>query len=395
MKIIICGPAHSGKSVFVANLRRFLPREGSFLFRCAPDGEGTWSNKADQELVSKIRRKGKFDSTFMDYVLGGLENCRIPITLVDVGGIRSKENEEIFAKCDAFIVLSSKDEELGEWQRFGESLGLRCLALLRSRLTGSEEIENVQADAPIAGTICGLERGIEIESELLRHVAQRLIIMTARELAAYKEEEEMNTETKKTVKIVAIAAAISKENETYPLPNGKVVTGLNWRGDDLPAVDAHMRSLTFGRNTHFVVDGACPAWLALAVVHGGHPASASLNDPRLGVVPVGCELPGDPHGGKNLTFETEEKEAYTLVNFEVAGGTFDVADLASVVPPTVNTKKAVVISGRGPNWLVVSIAMAYHAAAAAVYCFQPDVGATCAMTHHPEHQLGSLIQIEV
>ena len=395
MKIIVCGPPHSGKSVFVANLRRFLPREGSFLFRCAPDGEGTWSNKTDQELVSRIRRKGKFDSKFMDYVLNGLENCHIPITLVDVGGIRSEQNEAIFAKCNAFIVLSSKDEELGEWQRFGEGFGLTCLALLRSRLVGSEEIENVQADTPIAGTICGLERGTEIDSELLRQVAQRLTTITASELAKYEKEKNMNTQT---ITIASIATAMNKTEIEKELPNGRKIKTLDWQGDDLPGVDEFMRKQGLGRDDHFIVDGPSPAWLTLAVVHGGHPGFASMNDPRLGAVPVGCQIPSSNSSngsGKNLSFTVTEKGDYILLNFEIEGGVFDATDLADLVPPQVPQGKTLVISGRGPNWLTVSLAMAYHALVPAVACFQPGVGATVAMTHNPAVKLGSVVQVEL
>ncbi|HUT22426.1 MAG TPA: CRISPR-associated ring nuclease Crn3/Csx3 [Candidatus Bipolaricaulota bacterium] len=391
MKVIVCGPPHSGKSVFVANLRRFLPREGSFLFRCAPDGEGTWSNKADQELVSRIRRKGKFDSKFMDYVLNGLENCHIPITLVDVGGIRSEQNEAIFAKCDAFIVLSSKDEELSEWQRFGEALGLKCLALLRSRLVGSEEIENVQADAPIAGTICGLERGTEIDSELLRQIAQRLTTITASELAKYEEEKDMSENT--TITTAQIADTLGKGVIEKTLPNGRVIKTIDWTGDDLAGLDEHLRSRGFGRADHVVFDGPMPAWMGLALVHGVHPAFSSLNDPRLGAVGIGMTNPDGEGAGPNLKFSVEDKGGYMLLTFEIEGVTFAVADLDKVVPPAIPEQKGLVISGRGPNWLAVSLALAYHAKAKWVAMFQPGVGATVAMSHDPDTVLGSVIQI--
>lgn len=63
--IAFVGPPHSGKSVFLAEMYRQLlanPKIGdkAFLQRACPDGEGMWSAEADQELVKKIRRKGKF-----------------------------------------------------------------------------------------------------------------------------------------------------------------------------------------------------------------------------------------------------------------------------------------------------------------------------------------------
>lgn len=392
MKVVICGPPHSGKSVFVANLRRFLPREGLFLFRCAPDGEGTWSNKADQELVSKIRRKGKFDESFMSYVLNGLENCRTPITLVDVGGIRSEQNEAIFAKCDAFVVLSSKDEEISEWQIFGERLGLNCLAVLRSRLTGSEVIEIVSEGAPISGTICGLERGQELESDLLRQVAQRIIETAANDIAAYEEEKK---EAMNTITTTQIAELLGKTEVEKTLPNGRVVKTIEWEGSDLPKLDEYLRGLGLGKTDHLTFDGPCPAWLGLAVVHGVHPAYASMNDPRLGAVPVGCNTPSGEGSGKNIKFTSEDRGEYVMLTYELEGGVFDVADLSEVTPPAIPNGKGVVLSGRGPNWLTVSIAMAYHAMSRWVACFQPGVGATVAMTHHTSRNLGEVIPVEV
>ncbi len=390
MKIVVCGPPHSGKSVFVANLRRFLPRDGSFLFRCAPDGEGTWSNKADQDVVAKIRRKGKFDEKFMDYVLNGLANCKIPITLVDVGGIRSKQNEDIFRKCDAFIVLSSKDEELGAWRAFGENLGLQCLAMLRSRLTGDDEIENVSANPPIAGTISKLERGTEVNSDLLRHVAQRIIDNAATELAAYgKETGTMNGTT--TITTIEIANILGKQEVEKTLPNGRVVKNIDWQGEDLPKVDANLRARGFGKSDLVVFDGAMPAFLGLAFVHGVHPASVSLNDPRLGAVGIGCSDPSGEGTGPSLKFSSEDKGEFVLLTLDIEGGTFNLADLDKVIPPSIPEKKGLVISGRGPNWLMVSLAMAYHAKAQYVAMYQPGVGAMVAMTHVPEMPLGTLI----
>ena len=56
LKVIICGPPHSGKSVFIGGLRKHLP--GSYLFRANPDGEGTWTYRNDDS--ASFRRKGKF-----------------------------------------------------------------------------------------------------------------------------------------------------------------------------------------------------------------------------------------------------------------------------------------------------------------------------------------------
>ena len=48
MKIVFCGPPHSGKSVFIANLIDKMPTDAYTIIRACPDGEGTWSNNKNQ-----------------------------------------------------------------------------------------------------------------------------------------------------------------------------------------------------------------------------------------------------------------------------------------------------------------------------------------------------------
>ena len=66
MKIIFCGPPHSGKSVFIANLIDKLPSDAYTIIRACPDGEGTWSNNQNQNETSIVRKKGKFTKSFID-----------------------------------------------------------------------------------------------------------------------------------------------------------------------------------------------------------------------------------------------------------------------------------------------------------------------------------------
>ncbi len=389
-KVIVCGPPHSGKSVFLVNVKELLPRTGYFLFRCCPDGEGTWSGKADQETVKEIRRKGKFDKTFMRYVLGGLDNIQphIPLVLVDVGGIRSAENAEIFKRCDYFIVLSSKEEETSEWVKFGTELGLKPLAILKSELVGTECLEC--EEVPVRGTVTNLERGTyQLESKLLGALASRLneIILTEK-----KGGIAMEKTTNTTLTVDGLAQEIGKAKEERKLPNGQDVMQMCWRGSDLCELAEKVYKQISSQPGKYVLDGPAPAWMSLGFVHGCHPQAACLNDPRLGAVEIVGRKPSySVEGeGKNLKFTVNETEDFTLVEFEIVGGTFDVADLEAVRAPKVSQMKGVVISGRGPNWLVAQIGMAYHTTRW-VACWQPGQGATVAMTHHPERKLGEII----
>lgn len=57
MKIVFCGPSHSGKSVLIANLIKKLPSDGYTIVRACPDGEGVWSNNANQAETRMVRKK--------------------------------------------------------------------------------------------------------------------------------------------------------------------------------------------------------------------------------------------------------------------------------------------------------------------------------------------------
>lgn len=212
---------------------------------------------------------------------------------------------------------------------------------------------------------------------------------------ASDEAMEDRAVTTKTIDLADIINSINKQKEEIKLPNGSKKTDYNWRGSDLPAIDAHLRGIGLGRADHVIVTNVRVGWLVLAIVHGVHPAFCSLADDKVegGSVPIGCADPAGDGSGNGIEFKTIDKGEYVLVEYNIPGGTFDVKNLASVVPPAIPSGKGVVISGRGSNWLTVSIAMAYHGSAKWVGLFQPGVGATVAMTHSPERVLGDVIKI--
>lgn len=397
MKVVICGPPHSGKSVFLQGLCKLLPRNMYFLFRACPDGEGSWTYR-DERNAPELRHKRKFDQAFMKYVLEGLANVSLhaPLTLVDVGGVRSAENESIFRACQAFVVLSSKDEETLAWKQFGEGLGLTCLALLKSDLHGEHTIES--SEIPIVGTVAGLERGQVVVSPAHEALAAKLVEIgtkAAAEKQAANKESAMETNVITTAQI---ATTLGKTEEERTLPNGKVVKQLVWTGADLVRMDAEIfRPLAAAPvpvEGKYILDGPAPSWFAVGFAHGMHPMLAALNDPRLGAVDVRAPRPSDSGEGKNMKFKVIETENFNLVEFEIEGGVIDVADLDGVRPPKVNAAKGVVLSGRGPNWLAATLAMGYHTTRW-VAMWQPGSGATVAMTHHVERKLGEVIPDDV
>lgn len=85
MKIVFCGPPHSGKSVFIANLIDKMPTDAYTIIRACPDGEGTWSNNKNQKETTNVRKKGKFTKSFIDDACKAIDNQSNKIVLVDVG----------------------------------------------------------------------------------------------------------------------------------------------------------------------------------------------------------------------------------------------------------------------------------------------------------------------
>lgn len=199
-----------------------------------------------------------------------------------------------------------------------------------------------------------------------------------------------------TITIEEIARLIGKEPETRTLPNGRVISGLHWKGEDLVSIARvlHNRSQQFGPVVD--LDGPAPGWLVTAIVHELHPRAVRVNSPD-GFVAIGCQKPSGSGTGPNLEFQvTEGPDGWLVVEARAIDPSvpFSPCDLDAVVPPGVPFGSKVILSGRLPNWMLASLAMAYHGLAKAVACFQPGVGATVAITHSQDVRLGEVIPLE-
>lgn len=193
--------------------------------------------------------------------------------------------------------------------------------------------------------------------------------------------------------ISVLAAALGKKPVKKTLPNGREVEQIVWEGGDLPKIARLLHNASAALPEHVRVDGPAPAWLVAALCHECHPRAVSLNSPD-GFVPVGCRRPEGTGAGANLTFSVEEKEnGWLLVTCQQTDPSvpLDPTVLADVTPPAVPVGAKVILSGRMPNWLAASLAMAYHGIAKAVALFQPGVGATITWTHSKECALGDVI----
>ncbi|MEM3404137.1 MAG: CRISPR-associated ring nuclease Crn3/Csx3 [Nitrososphaeria archaeon] len=91
-------------------------------------------------------------------------------------------------------------------------------------------------------------------------------------------------------------------------------------------------------------------------------------------------------------FSVEEKENFTVVSF-----TFDEFlspdFLKKLVPPKVDFRKGVILSGRGPIWFYGYLIHFYHPSKF-IAAYDPRLGgAVVVESHCDEHEVGDLIKV--
>jgi CRISPR-associated protein Csx3 len=352
-----------------------LPRDKFVIVEGAPDGEGItgWAHEADQELVKVIRRKGKFLEEFVSWAVDSIRNSRMPITLVDLGGMLMTEdgsfsptgvrltpqNERILRECSNIIVITRPDyvEVANRWIAEGERVGIKPIAILESVLSGEDEIFDF--GPPLRARITKLEReNPPFNSFVAKTLAQLLLRLAG--------ESEPSTDGSEAadVNFPRLAEALN-----LPLKNGG--PDRDWPPDILPQLVSFVAAATADRE---VVNlwGNCPAGFPY------HALACSLQrvryyDPKLASYVALPDVKPSGQGSQVLDWFVEEREDYTLVHFIIPRQIFDVKNLPLVIPPAVPTHKGVVVSGKGPWWLTGTICRSYHRAGVAwVAVFTPQ-----------------------
>ncbi len=391
MKIVVAGPPHSGKSVFLGGLCDNLPRDRYFLFRACPDGEGSWTWKGNG--AEKHRRKGSFTAQQVNWYIqslkGGVSQLA-ELVLVDIGGRCSEENRRILVEggVTGAIILAGDLAAVPEWQAFLEACHIPVLQVIHSDYhAGQDDVSS----SPMV--VHHLERGEDVSTRpTIQRVASMLVDMLDDRAGKQpaKEEGEMQT-----LKISALAQLLGKTPVERTLPNGSIVTQLVWVGSDLVELSQLLHNHSAEYAEHVLIDGPAPAWLVAGLVHELHPRHCSVPSPD-GPVPIGCGKPSPVPTGENLDWKVEEgPQGWTVVTVQQRDPSIplDPEDLGNWAPPQLPMHSKVILSGRMPNWGMASVAMAYHGNVAAVALFQPGTGATVAWTHTKKVGLGTVIEM--
>lgn len=397
-RVAVCGPPHSGKSVFLANLQRLLPSEHYMLIFGAPDGEWHWSNEADQGLVKNLREKKKFSEDWCRKIVTAIQSAEQRLVLVDTGGKRLPPNDEIFSSCDGFIIISSSPEEMIGWRKFGEAQGCQCLAELDSVLHGTSELYPDRGDEIIRGRICGLERGQTVESPVLDAVAVRLNQVIEANVEMTEAELLANVNGAKLVDHLKITDRSDPYLGVRPWHTAPVLR--------LTAVARRLETVRIWNvRASFLT---CAFASAL-------PGKVQLFGVSEGYVELSEVTPAGDGAGEGLEWETTELLEYTLVEYRKTRF-FTKELLAGVVPPVVNPRKGIVLSTDGPPiWLDATVARSYARVGVpwiAVFVpvesgrVQPSLGGRkwsearphdgpCVVIHGPENRLGEIIPVPI
>ncbi len=178
MKVIFAGPPRSGKSCLREGLKQAIKKVPGapypYVITAAPDGEGAWFQETvnrDPEQARQLKSDykqslGGFTPEFVQRIADSVANCVLPLTLVDIGGYPSVENDAICASATHAILLAGDTDQepwsqrLGVWREFCEKLGIRIIAEIHSDYRGTTDTVPVLGEDGVwRGSVHYLERG--------------------------------------------------------------------------------------------------------------------------------------------------------------------------------------------------------------------------------------------
>lgn len=185
-KIVLAGPPRSGKSCLREGLKQAIKTiPGApypYVITACPDGEGSWFQEtmnADPKVAEacKAAYKSKFTREFVNRIADSVRNCSLELTLIDIGGIPSIENEQICSSATHMVILAGNPSRIPEWREFAKKVGLTVIAEIFSDYNGTEDVvAGLQSDNILRGNVHHLERGENVSERLMiKALAQHLI----------------------------------------------------------------------------------------------------------------------------------------------------------------------------------------------------------------------------
>jgi hypothetical protein len=187
LKVVLCGSPHSGKSCLREGLKQaIMPVHWAglapypYVLTACPDGEGSWYSEAarnNPELAKQLKQayKSKFTPEFVRRVTENVQTIRLPITLIDIGGVIDDKNRQITDTATHAIILAGDCSQIPAWQAFCAEQVLEVIAILESNYDADHD--RVDSEVPLlTGMVHHLERGEDVSDRpMVQALAKRLI----------------------------------------------------------------------------------------------------------------------------------------------------------------------------------------------------------------------------
>lgn len=388
--ILIGGPPHSGKSVLVYSLTHALRQRAiaHYVLRACPDGEGDWSNEAEQQHVRFLRHKGTFTPDFVSQVTTHLQRRHLPL-LVDVGGKPKPDQEVMFSHCTHAVLLIGRDSQdpdsyqaaLAEWRERMARQGVLIIAELISDLAAENEL--AATEPLLHGTLARLERGQTASGPAFTALVAkltRLLAVDEAEMARYHLRQapvELSLNLPALAKTVGDALARNEPDYGRWQPSH-----LAYLQDYLPAAKP------------LALYGRAPVWLYAYLGLLAAPADIWLFDVRLGWIqpPRLSRLAETPP--PILDFHLTHHDDHILLTINTQAQYLTIEDIADTTLPGLKGQKGLIISGKLPNWLWLAVARHYANDVPWLAIYYPQLkGGIVIHSEENQYELGQLIPI--
>ncbi|MFN3374374.1 MAG: CRISPR-associated protein Csx3 [Chloroflexus sp.] len=337
--VMIGGPPHSGKSVLVYRLSQALraAQVEHYVLRACPDGEGDWSQEVPAERVQVLRQKGQFSDEFVKRVRRDIAQRHLPL-LVDVGGKPTPEQEQIFCACTHAVLLADSPARLHEWRERSARCGLIVIAELQSVLHGEDRIDE---EMPVLrGVISGLERQRPPNGVMVTKLSERLTRLVTFSSEELKRRHFQHAPTELVVDLDRLAHVVGS-------------AGRLWQPSDLPQVFTEVPAVALS------LYGRGPNWLYAALALHAASHEVFLFDPRLGWVQPSVVTIGQP-SALLLQWHLRTQPTYSWLEVQPAQPYLDHDEARTVIAPSLDPQRGVILSGKLPHWLLVGLALAYR-----------------------------------
>lgn len=185
MKIVLCGPPHSGKSCLRQGLKEALKQIPNapypYVITACPDGEGAWFHETATEhsnlaITLKKSHKQEFTWDFTRKIAQDVARCNEKLALIDIGGRIDDKNRLICGAATHAILLSGDASHFSEWEAFCHNLNLDIIARIDSNYHATEDQIGVVVGCVLTGAIHRLERGEHLsERPMIQALAKHLL----------------------------------------------------------------------------------------------------------------------------------------------------------------------------------------------------------------------------